>query len=90
MNSKEFQEYKEKGFFVIRNVFSSEFTEAIFDEIISTNDAVKYFDRNEKLRRIEQIYNKGNKLIELNNKIIEILNNLFDDKFMIFIIFLRI
>jgi 2-aminoethylphosphonate dioxygenase len=84
MKCNEYFEYKDKGFFILKNVFDQDFMETVFDEIISSKEAIHYYDRKNKLRRIEQIYNKGSSLIELNNKILNILSDLFDEKFIIF------
>jgi hypothetical protein len=42
------------------------------------SDIEKYFDNTNKLRRIEKFYDKGKNLIDLNNKIIFLLNNIFE------------
>ena len=78
------KEYNEKGFFIVKDAFSQDFMETIFDEIISSKEAIQYFDRNNKLRRIEQIYDKGDSLLELNKKLLKIMNDFFDDSYIIF------
>ena len=44
----------------------------------------KYLDSYGKIRRIEKLYNKGIKLNEINNKILEKLNEIFEEPYTIF------
>ncbi len=81
---KIFAEYRQKGFFVLKDIFSKKFMESVFDEIISSSETIKYLDRNKKIRRIEEIYDKGKHLKKLNEDILEILNLIFHENFIIF------
>ena len=68
------QAYIEKGFFIIKNVFSKSSICALKNEIEAAKNIDKYFDENGIIRRIERLYDKGDKLTEINNKIINQLN----------------
>ena len=50
--------FKEKGYFVIKNVITNDFVNKILSEIEIIKDADFYYDENDKLRRIERLYNK--------------------------------
>ena len=54
--------FKEKGYFVIKNVITNDFVNKILSEIEIIKDADFYYDENDKLRRIERLYNKGENL----------------------------
>jgi ectoine hydroxylase-related dioxygenase (phytanoyl-CoA dioxygenase family) len=76
--------YIEKGFFIIKNFFSKSNVCALKDEIKVAINIDKYFDENGIIRRIERLYDKGGKLTEINNKIIDQLNNIFGEPYVIF------
>jgi hypothetical protein len=78
------QEYLQKGFFIMKNFFSKLSISVLKDEIKVAKNIDKYFDENGTIRRIERLYNKGVKLNEVNNKIINQLNNIFGEPYVIF------
>lgn len=84
MNNNVLREYSQKGYFTIKNVFSSADIYVLKNEIQIANNTDKYFDKNGEIRRIEKIFNKGKKLNFLNKEIIKILKNLFNEDYIIF------
>lgn len=84
MNNNILREYSQKGYFTIKNVFSSADIYVLKNEIQIANNTDKYFDKNGEIRRIEKIFNKGKKLNFLNKEIIKILKNLFNEDYIIF------
>jgi 2-aminoethylphosphonate dioxygenase len=78
------QAYIKKGFFIIKKFFDKLSICALKDEIKVAKNVDKYFDENGAIRRIERLYNKGVKLNEINNKIINQLNNIFGEPYVIF------
>lgn len=76
--------FENQGYFIMKNIVSKNFTESILKEIDNVKDANHYFDKFKKLRRIEKLYDKGEKLIELNNIILTKLLDIFDKEFYIF------
>ena len=86
MKEKEdlFNLYKQKGYFKIVNFFPKKFIFELKEEILTANNVKKYYDKNYKLRRIERLYNKGNKLKSLNDKILKYIQSIFKKNFVIF------
>ena len=86
--SSTFLEYKknfdEKGYFICKNFFDKSFIVNLIDEINNSKNTVKYFDNYKNLRRIEKLYDKEDYLKNLNEKIINFLNIIFNEKFIIF------
>ena len=84
----DFLNFKKKfdndGYFICKNIFTKNFILELIDEIDSSENTVKYFDNSNILRRIEKLYDKGHQLKNLNEKILTILNNVFDEEFLIF------
>ena len=80
--------YKEiflkKGYFLQRSVFDKIFIKKILREVQLAKNVTKYYDKNNNIRRIEKLYNKGNYLNYLNKKIENHLNSVFKKKFTIF------
>ena len=76
--------YKQKGYFKIPNFFPKKFIDELNEEILNVNNVKKYYDKNHKLRRIERLYNKGEKLNSLNDKILRYVESLFKKNFVIF------
>jgi hypothetical protein len=68
----------------MKNFFSKLSISVLKDEIKVAKNIDKYFDENGTIRRIERLYNKGVKLNEVNNKIINQLNNIFGEPYVIF------
>lgn len=77
-------EYLEKGYCVFKNVMSTEFLEEVFDELVHAKDVLRYDDRLGNLRRLEKVYDKGDKLIEINRIFLNLLKSTFDEDFTIF------
>ena len=63
--------FKDKGYFKVENFFSKKFIDELNIEIQNANNVEKYYDKNNKLRRIEKLYNKGEYLNDLNNQILK-------------------
>ena len=87
MNSN-YLDYKKKfdiyGYFIFKDFLSKDFVSKLIDDINKASDIEKYFDNTNNLRRIEKIYDKGKNLIDLNDKILILLNDVFEKKFTIF------
>ena len=73
-----------KWLFCNKKFFSQIFISQLINDIEKSKNTIKYFDKDDNLRRIEKLYNKGPKLNNLNNKIIQFLNVTFDKDFLIF------
>ena len=76
--------FDQKGYFIIKNIFSKNFIESLLLEIDVVKDANYYYDNKNKLRRIEKLYDKGENLKKLNNLILKKLFDIFEKKFFIF------
>lgn len=76
--------FVQKGYFVIKNIFSENFIDALLLEINTIKNANYYYDNEKKLRRIEKLYDKGENLKKLNNLILNKLCDVFDEDFFIF------
>jgi ectoine hydroxylase-related dioxygenase (phytanoyl-CoA dioxygenase family) len=72
------------GYFICKNVFNKDFIHQLINEIKYSKNSIKYFDNFKNLKRIEKLYDKGNKLKDLNKKISTLLNNVFEEEFLIF------
>lgn len=77
-------QYNKFGFFICKNLFEKNFISKILYEIERADNVVKYLDNQNKLRRIEKLYNKGKNLTNLNKNICILLKNIFDEEFLIF------
>ena len=78
------KEYSLNGYFVIKNFFSQTFISQLINDIETSKNTIKYFDKDDNLRRIEKLYDKGPQLNNLNDKIIHFLNVTFEKDFLIF------
>ena len=78
------KEFDKTGFCIIKKNFEIQFIEKIIEEVNNAKRVDKYFDKNGKIRRIEKLYNKGENLKILNNKILSTLKNIFGKDFTIF------
>ena len=78
------KDFLDNGFFICKDVFKKEFIFKLIDEINSSRDTVKYFDNLNNLRRVEKLYDKGDFLKTLNDKISILLETIFEEKFLIF------
>ena len=76
--------FVQKGYFVIKNIFSENFIDSLLLEINTIKNANYYYDNEKKLRRIEKLYDKGENLKKLNNLILNKLCDVFDEDFFIF------
>ena len=73
------------GFFKIENFIDKILIDKIIEEINSVKDDVDiYYDQKGSLRRIERLYDKGEKLKLANRKILELLKNIFNFELTIF------
>ena len=83
-----FLDFKEKfnrdGYFVFKNFVDKDFILQLIDEINVSNDTEKYYDNLNNLRRIEKLFDKGQYLKKLNEKILILLKNVLDKDFLIF------
>ena len=75
---------KVKGYCLIPKVLDLSDTAKIKSEINRANNVVTYKDRNGNLRRIEKLYDKGETLLKLNQKILKILKDIYHEDFYIF------
>ena len=78
------KKFLENGFITINNILNKNLVDVLINEINNSNDAIKYFDNNGILRRVEKIYDKGKQLKILNDKILTLLKNIFKEDFLIF------
>ena len=78
------KQFDDSGYFICKNFFQKNFVLQLVNEIENSKDTVKYFDNFNNLRRIEKLYDKGNKLKNLNEKISSLLSNIFGEQFLIF------
>jgi len=76
--------FNDKGFFICKKVFEEEFITELLNEIYKSEDTLKYYDNNKKLRRVEKLYQKGLFLKKSNLIILELLKKFFDETFIIF------
>jgi len=76
--------YLDKGFFIIKKFFLKATIDAAKKEIETSKNIDKYFDASGVIRRVERLYDKGDKLTKINNKIVEKLNNIFYEPYTIF------
>ena len=78
------QKFEDDGYFIFKNFVKKDFVTHLIDEVDNSLNTIKYFDNSNKLRRIEKIYDKGEYLINLNTKILDLLKNVFNESFLIF------
>jgi hypothetical protein len=76
--------YSQKGYITIRNFFQKQLINNLNNEIKEAENVDKYFDKNNEIRRIERLFNKGKELNFVNQKILEILKNIFEEDYNIF------
>lgn len=79
-----YKNYKEQGFFVVKNVFTKKICKSIIEEIGVAKNTYKYYDRKNLIRRIENIYDKGISLRLINKNLISLLNEIFNKEYTIF------
>lgn len=76
--------FDEDGYFILKSFVKKNFINQIINEIDNSKDTIKYFDSSNQLRRIEKLYDKGDYLIDLNEKISILLKEVFNKDFLIF------
>ncbi len=85
MQSNNFKiEFETKGFFKVKNFVDIETIKNILSEIKLSKNVDIYYDRNDKIRRIEKIYDKGKFLKKLNNNFISFIEKYLEKKVIIF------
>ena len=77
-------EFEKNGFVVCKKIFTESFVSNLINEIYKSSNSIKYYDNNNKLRRIEKLYDKGQYLIDANKKILELIKSIFSNNFLIF------
>ena len=76
--------YNKKGFAKIGNIIDEYKLEILIQEIFNAKKTISYFDKDDILRRVEQFYDKGEYLNNLNLNIMKLLNDIFSKDFVIF------
>ena len=82
--NKFYKQFSNNGFFIHKSFIDKEYVEKILKEIKNAKKVDKYYDKKNKIRRIERLYNKGICLRALNKKIEIFLKKNFKKKFHIF------
>ena len=83
-STKQKELFLKDGYFVCENIFDINFVQKILEDIDKAKNTVKYFDNKNNLRRVEKLFDKGEFLKDLNNKILSVLKEIFDEDFIIF------
>ena len=78
------KKFEKKGFFVCKKIFTKSFVSNLIEEIYKSKKSINYYDKNNKLRRIEKLYDKGQYLIDANKIILELMKKIFLKNFLIF------
>lgn len=78
------KDYLQKGYFTIKKIFDESTISTLINEIEVAKNVDKYLDKNGKIRRIEKLFNKGNELTFINNQVLKILRNVFEEDYTIF------
>lgn len=82
------ENYKKKfdidGYFKIKNFITKEEKNKIIEEINNSKDVDVYNDKQNKIRRIERIYNKGELLNKLNTRFVDLIKKTLNTKVLIF------
>ena len=76
--------FEKKGFFVCKKIFTKNFISCMTEEIYQSKNSINYYDNNNKLRRIEKLYDQGQYLIDANTKILKLIKKIFSKNFLIF------
>jgi hypothetical protein len=74
----------EKGYAVLKGVFTSKTINLMISEIDQASDVDKYFDRRQNERRIERIFDKGCHLAQVNRDILKMLELIYGFEWKIF------
>lgn len=84
LNSQDLKkQYKNNEFFVIKNFLDIN-SELLSNDILSTDFTEHFNDKYSDPRVVENIYDKSESLSKLNNDIIYLLENIFDEKMTFF------
>ena len=78
------KEFEKNGFVVYKKIFTESFVYNLINEIYKSSNSINYYDNNNKLRRIEKLYDKGQYLIDANKKILELIKSISSNNFLIF------
>jgi ectoine hydroxylase-related dioxygenase (phytanoyl-CoA dioxygenase family) len=78
------KDFETKGYCVIKNAINISSIPQIFNEIENAKNTEVYTDKKGNLRRVERLYDKGKKLLELNLVVSNLLHEIFNEKFLIF------
>lgn len=76
--------FQRRGFVVVKQLFSQEWVDRILLDINMVDDCDTYYDNANLVRRKERLYNKGNNLLSLNQKLLSLLSENFSDQFTLF------
>ena len=57
-NNLYYEKYRKDVFFIIRNLVNDNILNNLYDEIFSSENTVKHYDRKGAIRRIEKIFDK--------------------------------
>ena len=79
--------YKKNGFVTFKNFFSKKKMRKVKFDLLKLSKKRKkdiFFDKKNRLRRIEKIYNKSKELSKLNKDILKLLKEFFGEKYVIF------
>ena len=72
------------GYFKVENFITKEEINKIIEEINNLKDVDIYKDRNNKIRRIERIYNKDKYLNKIHDNFVGLINEVLNKKVLIF------
>ena len=78
------KKFDSDGYFICKNFFPKQFISYLVEEIHQSKGTVKYYDNQNFLRRIEKLYDKGEQLRKLNDKILVLLKDVFNKSFLNF------
>lgn len=82
------KEYDKNGYFVLKNFFNKKKINKVNSDIInlvkSDKDIDIYYDRKNRIRRVERLYDKTKDLNNINKKLIEFINKSLGKKLEIF------
>jgi 2-aminoethylphosphonate dioxygenase len=84
MYKKKYLEYKKNGYCIIKNCVDKDVLENSYNDIIESKKTSVYKDRTGKLRRIESVYNISDNMVNVHEKCLEVLFNIFSEEFVIF------
>ena len=77
-------QFNQKGYCIVPAVFNKNILKEADKEILNSDTTIKYYDKNQNLRRIECIYDKGPNLLLINKLLNDLLHSIFKKKFVLF------